>query len=72
VRGDRRGNISPDSQNILNQLNIPADNGLKIINEFGQLFKGPVGTLQKLTDYCEHLEKRRRHYCHACQHLAVS
>jgi REP element-mobilizing transposase RayT len=72
IRNDKRGSISPNSQSILNRLNIPTDNWLKIINEFGQLFKGPVGTLQELTDYCEHLEKRRRHYCHACQHLAAS
>jgi hypothetical protein len=70
IRNDKKGHISPTSQSILNRLNIPADNWLKIINEFGQLFKGPVGTLPELTAYYEHLEKRRRHYCHACQHLA--
>jgi REP element-mobilizing transposase RayT len=72
VRDDKRGSISHNSQSILNRLNIPADNWLKIINEFGRLFKGPVGTLQELTAYCEHLEKRRRHYCHACQYIAAS
>ncbi|ABE54894.1 protein of unknown function DUF1568 [Shewanella denitrificans OS217] len=72
IRNDKRGSISPNSHSILNRLNIPADNWLKIINEFGKLFKGPVGTLQELTTYCEHLEKRRRHYCHACQYIAAS
>jgi hypothetical protein len=64
VCGDKKA-VPPNSQNILNRLNVPADNWLKIINDFGKLFKGPVGTLQELTAYCEHLEKQRRHYCHA-------
>jgi hypothetical protein len=72
IRNDKRGGINLSSQSILNRLNISTDNWLKIINEFGQLFKGPVGTLQELTDYCEQLEKRRRHYCHACLDLTVS
>ncbi|ABE55537.1 hypothetical protein Sden_2257 [Shewanella denitrificans OS217] len=25
-------------------------------------FHSPVGVLQELTSYCEHLEKRRRHF----------
>ncbi|EGM68969.1 transposase [Shewanella sp. HN-41] len=36
--------------------------------EFGKLFHGPVGTLQELTDYYEHLEKRR-HFVADCQHF---
>jgi REP element-mobilizing transposase RayT len=72
IRSDKKGHISQSSQNILNRLNIPAEHWLKITNEFGQLFKGPVGTMQELTEYCEHLEKRRRHYCHACQYLTAS
>jgi REP element-mobilizing transposase RayT len=72
IRHDKKGHISQSSQDILNRLNIPAEHWLKITNEFGKLFKGPVGTLQELTEYCEHLEKRRRHYSHACQHLTAS
>jgi REP element-mobilizing transposase RayT len=72
IRNDKKGHISPSSQNILNRLNISADQWLKITFEFGKLFKGPVGTLQELTEYCDHLEKRRRHYSHACQHLTAS
>jgi hypothetical protein len=41
----------------------------KITTEFGKLFHGPVGTLQELTRYCEHLVKRRRHFSSCCQHL---
>jgi hypothetical protein len=50
-------------------LNIPQENWLKLTTEFGKLFHGPVGTLQELTSYCEHLEKRRRHFASCCQHL---
>ncbi|WP_172588374.1 transposase, partial [Shewanella xiamenensis] len=62
IRNDKRGSISESSGKILNRLNIPHDNWLKLTTEFGKLFYGPVGTLQELTDYCEHLEKRRRHF----------
>ncbi|ASF16154.1 MULTISPECIES: hypothetical protein [Shewanella] len=69
IRNDKRGSISESSGKILNRLNIPHDNWLKLTTEFGKLFYGPVGTLQELTDYCEHLEKRRRHFAASCQHF---
>ena len=69
IRNDKRGYISESSTKILNRLNIPHDNWLKLTTEFGKLFHGPVGTLQELTDYCEHLEKRRRHFAKCCQHF---
>ncbi|MFB2668672.1 transposase [Shewanella xiamenensis] len=69
IRNDKRGCISESSAKILNRLNIPHDNWLKLTTEFGKLFHGPVGTLQELTDYCEHLEKRRRHFASSCQHF---
>ncbi|WP_133181551.1 transposase [Shewanella decolorationis] len=69
IRNDKRGCISESSAKILNRLNIPHDNWLKLTTEFGKLFHGPVGTLQELTDYCEHLEKRRRHFATSCQHF---
>ena len=69
IRNDKRGCISESSAKILNRLNIPHDNWLKLTTEFGKLFHGPVGTLQELTDYCEHLEKRGRHFAASCQHF---
>ncbi|MEL4293448.1 transposase [Shewanella xiamenensis] len=69
IRNDKRGCISESSAKILNRLNIPHDNWLKLTTEFGKLFHGPVGTLQELTHYCEHLEKRRRHFVASCQHF---
>lgn len=61
--------ISTQSVLLLNQINLSIDNWLKITSEFHDLFKGPVGTLQELTQYCEHLEKRRRHGAYMCQKL---
>ncbi|MCL1091574.1 transposase [Shewanella profunda] len=69
IRNDKRGAISENSTKLLTRLNISHDNWLKLTTEFGKLFHGPVGTLQELTDYCEHLEKRRRHFAKCCQHL---
>jgi hypothetical protein len=60
IREDKRGAISSTSQDILNRLNISADNWLKITTEFGSLFKGAVGALPALTEYYEHLERKRR------------
>jgi hypothetical protein len=71
IRDDKRGAISAlnvSSAKLLTRLNIPQDNWLKLTTEFGKLFHGPVGTLQELTRYCEHLEKRRRHFSSCCQH----
>ncbi|MGL5358739.1 MAG: transposase [Shewanella sp.] len=69
IRNDKRGAISKNSAKLLTSLNIQQDNWLKLTTEFGQLFHGPVGTLQELTTYCEHLAKRRRHFAKCCQHL---
>jgi hypothetical protein len=60
IREDKRGAFSSSSQDILNRLNIPEENWLKITTEFGALFKGVVGALPALTEYCEHLEQKRR------------
>jgi len=67
IREDKRGAISSSSQAILNRLNIPADNWLKITTEFGVLFKGAVGALPALTEYCEHLDRKRRQGASNCQ-----
>ena len=60
IRNDKRGSISESSRHTLHKLNIPEQNWLKITSEFTRLFKGPVGTLQELSRYCEHLERKRR------------
>ncbi len=60
IRQDKRGAISQASQRILDRLNIPQENWLKLSTDFGDLFKGAVGTLQELDVFCEHQEKKRR------------
>ncbi|WP_394498274.1 transposase [Shewanella sp. ENK2] len=69
IRDDKRGAIKASSSKILNRLNINQVNWLKLATEFGQLFHGPVGSLQELTQYCEHLQKRRRHFATSCQYF---
>jgi hypothetical protein len=64
IREDKQGAISSSSQAILNRLNISAENWLKITTEFGSLFKG---ALLALTEYCEHLERKRRQGASNCQ-----
>ncbi|EDQ00360.1 hypothetical protein [Shewanella benthica] len=72
IRDDKRGAISSSGAKILIRLNISSDNWIKITSEFGKLFHGPVGTLQELTSYGEHLGKRRRHFAKCCQYLETS
>ncbi|NRB24660.1 transposase [Shewanella sp.] len=72
IRDDKRGAIPSSASKLLTRLNISADNWIKLTSEFGKLFHGPVGTLQELTSYCEHLDKRRRHFAKCCQYLEPS
>ncbi|MBO2592027.1 transposase [Shewanella algae] len=72
IRDDKRGAISEQSTKLLTRLNIPHENWLKLTTEFGRLFRGPVGTLQELSCYCEHLEKRRRHFATSCQYFQTA
>ncbi|MFT6138817.1 MAG: hypothetical protein ACJAXN_000001 [Psychromonas sp.] len=67
IRQDKRAAISSNSLYILNRLNLPVENWLKITREFGHLFKGAVGALAALTEYCEHLDRKRRHGAANCQ-----
>ena len=69
LRDDKRGAISASASKILTRLNISSDNWIHMTSEFGKLFHGPVGTLQELTSYCEHLGKRRRHFAHCCDYF---
>ncbi|NRB24310.1 transposase [Shewanella sp.] len=72
IRDDKRGAIPLSASKVLTRLNISADSWIKLTSEFGKLFHGPVGTLQELTSYCEHLDKRRRHFAKCCQYLEPS
>ncbi|WP_412502986.1 transposase [Shewanella chilikensis] len=72
IRDDKRGVIGERSAKLLMRLNIHHENWLKLTTEFGKLFRGPVGTLQELSCYCEHLEKRRRHFATSCQYFQMT
>ncbi|GIU14604.1 transposase [Shewanella sp. c952] len=72
IRDDKHGAIDSKASGILDRLNIPTANWIKIVTEFGQLFHGPVGTLQEFSHYCEHLNKRRRHFSSSCRYIPTS
>ncbi|MGO1248050.1 MAG: transposase, partial [Oceanisphaera sp.] len=67
-RDDKRGVICDSTANILERLNIPLESWQKITQDFKLLFTGPVGTLEDLTRYCEHLGRQRRSHIQSCQH----
>lgn len=67
IRADKRGSISGESVKVLNRLNIPQESWLKLITGFTKIFKGPVGTLEELDVYCEHLNRKRRQGAANCQ-----
>ena len=70
LRSDKRGAISGTSAKILERLNIPQENWLKITQEFMALFKGPVGTLSNLKRHCEQRGMERVAHASSCQHWA--
>ncbi|AZZ97246.1 transposase [Pseudoalteromonas sp. R3] len=68
MRANKRGYIS-DSQPLLTRLQIEPDNWLKLTTRFTKVFHGAVGRKQAMTDYCEHLEKKRRANLMQCERL---
>ncbi|WP_046007489.1 transposase [Pseudoalteromonas rubra] len=68
MRADKRGYIS-DSQPLLARLQIAPDNWLKLTTQFTKVFHGAVGRKQAMTDYCEHLNKKRRVNLTQCEQL---
>ena len=69
IRDDKSGCISESSAKVLTRLNLSQDNCLKKTHQFGSIFHGPVGSLEKLTHYCDYLEKQRRHFAGSCQYF---
>ena len=72
IRDDKSGYISESSAKVLTRLNISQDNWLKLTHKFGSIFHGPVGSLEEVTHYCDHLEKRRRHFAGSCQYFKTA
>ncbi|WP_299489576.1 transposase [uncultured Shewanella sp.] len=60
LQGEKHTSLYIPTKNLLKKLNIPIQNWIKLTSDFTRLFKGPVGTLQELSIYCEHLDKKRR------------
>ncbi|MGO1246835.1 MAG: hypothetical protein ACTHY5_03395 [Oceanisphaera sp.] len=63
-----RFSLSETSANILERLNIPQENWLKITGEFMVLFKGPAGSLSHLQQHCEKKCMQRTAYASSCRH----
>ncbi|CAM3038569.1 transposase [Vibrio rarus] len=72
IHNDKRGVISSNSKKLLDKMDIPHENWIKLTMEFGLLFHGPVGSIEELTCYCQHLQKRRRHFASCCKYLHIS
>ncbi|TMP26574.1 transposase, partial [Pseudoalteromonas rubra] len=68
VRADKRGHIY-ETQPILAQLQIEPENWLKLTSRFTKMFLGAVGRRQAMTEYCAHLQKRRRPNLTNCERL---
>lgn len=66
-RDDKRGAIQASSSRILERLNIPLENWLKITHEFMNIFKGPVGTLPELKRYSKNQGMQRVAHASSCQ-----
>ena len=69
IRDDKSGCITESGAKVLTRRNISQENGLKLTQKFGPIFHGLVGPLENLTHYCDHLEKRRRHFSGSCQYF---
>lgn len=67
MKSDKQASINVESAKILERLNIPEENWLKMANDFSSMFKGAVGTLQEITRYCKHLQRRRRQGVSTCK-----
>lgn len=68
LRDDKRGAIQASISQVLERLNIPLENWLKITDEFMNIFKGPVGQLPNLKRHCEQRGMQRVAHANSCQH----
>ncbi len=68
IRADKRGHIC-DAQPILARLQIEPENWLKLTTRFTKVFHGAVGRRHVLTEFCGHLQKKRRPNLANCERL---
>ncbi|MBL4942531.1 MAG: transposase [Colwellia sp.] len=69
IREDKRGYIENNLPNILQRLNINAENWLILTTQFKECFHGAVGNVDALADFCMHQHIKRRHNVSCCQKL---
>jgi REP element-mobilizing transposase RayT len=69
IREDKAGYIEESKADILNRLNISAENWLILTKEFRRKFHGAVGHEATLSNYCEHQKFKRRCNVSACNKL---
>ena len=69
IKEGKSGFISADNAPILQRLSITTDNWLALTTKFEHYFSGAVGAPHLLSDYCQHLELKRRHQISRCQKL---
>lgn len=67
VREDKRGAIDSHTQDILTRLQLPSENWIMLITEFGRMFKGAVGTPEHLSEFTHHVGLKRRYGISSCQ-----
>ncbi|QTL34931.1 transposase [Pseudoalteromonas viridis] len=68
IRADKRGHIC-DAHPILARLQIEPENWLQLTTRFTKVFHGAVGRQKTLTEFCEHLQKKRRPNLANCERL---
>ncbi|GHF91141.1 hypothetical protein GCM10017161_18650 [Thalassotalea marina] len=69
MREDKKGHISQNQPTLLTRLNISAQNWAILTQQFTRCFKGAVGDVDSLTDYCHHQHRKRRGNFANCEKL---
>ena len=69
LRDDKKGHIHAHQLPILERLGICPDNWLEMSRRFTTVFHGAVGHEHLLSEFCEHLELKRRANLHNCERL---
>jgi len=69
IREDKTGYIDNKQAPILSRLNISPENWLTLTQQFRRCFHGAVGHTEHLTEYCQHIELKKRPTLSVCQKL---
>lgn len=69
IREDKKGFITQHQPKLLTRLNISADNWAILSQQFSRYFRGAVGDVDSLTEYCHHQQRIRRTNLANCEKL---